>query len=342
MSFETYKQLFTEKAILNGYSQDNITNCLNYAQVLFDNKAPVIYNTTHLSQLVGYKKSYLKRAVHFNDYFYKEYHIQKKNKKGKRIISEPLPSLKEIQFWILKNILETQKVSRYAKAYIPKSSFDKALNFHKRQNIVLNLDLQDFFGTITRDQVFDVFVNIGYSNILSDLISKLCTKDNKLPQGAPSSPYLSNLIFKKYDDEISTYCNQKKIRYTRYADDLTFSGDFDSNELQEKVIEILGNKFTLNTKKTTVRKKGQRQTVNGIVVNEKSQVVIEERKRIRLQMYYIKKHGLENHIQHVKIKQKNYLDHIFGKINFILKINPVDTEFLEYKNFIIENYLKIK
>ena len=123
MNYGTYKELFTEKALNNGFSQDNINSCLLYAERLYHANIPVIYNTTHLSNLVGYKKSYLKRAVFFNQYFYKEFRINKKKGKGFRVISEPLPSLKEIQYWILHNILENLPVSKYAKAYIPKSSF---------------------------------------------------------------------------------------------------------------------------------------------------------------------------------------------------------------------------
>lgn len=343
MNFQNYQELFTEKALNNGFSKDNIKSCLCYAKNLFDNNVPVIYNTTHLSQLVGYKKNYIKRAVFFNEYFYKEYHIKKKNGKGIRIISEPLPSLKDIQYWILNNILANQPVSKFAKAYIPKSSFIKGLHFHRKQKVVLNVDIKDFFGSITKEQVYNVFFDLGYSKILSDLLSKLCTKDNKLPQGAPTSPYLSNLIFINFDNLISEYCNENesnKIRYTRYADDLSFSGNFDTKHLIEKITEILGDKFSLNKKKTTIRKQGQRQTVNGVIVNEKIQVPIEERKKIRLQIYYIKKFGLESHIRQAKIKHKNYIPYILGKINFILKVNPKDQEFIDYKKYIIETFLK--
>lgn len=340
MNYDTYKELFTEKALQYGYSKDNIEHCLSYSKKLFEHSVPVIYNTTHLSLLVGYKKSYLKRAVFFNDYFYKEYRIKKKNGKGERTISEPLPSLKEIQYWLLNNILKNLPVSRYAKAYIPKSNFIKGLHFHRKQKVVLNIDIKDFFGSINRQQVFNVFFNIGYSRILSDLFSKICTKDNKLPQGAPTSPYLSNLVFLDFDNLISLYCNEKKIRYTRYADDLSFSGDFNPIELKNKIEEILGDTFYLNPEKTTIRKQGQRQTVNGVIVNEKIQLPIEDRKKIRLQIYYIKKFGLESHIQKANIHHKNYIPHLLGKIDFALKVNPKDDEFIGYKKYLIDTFLK--
>jgi RNA-directed DNA polymerase len=104
MDFSHYKNAFIQEALKNGYSEQNIQRCLEYAELLFSNEVPVIYNTSHLSNLVGYNKTYLKKASHYLQYFYRDFEITKKNG-TKRPISEPLPSLKEIQIWILKNIL---------------------------------------------------------------------------------------------------------------------------------------------------------------------------------------------------------------------------------------------
>jgi RNA-directed DNA polymerase len=99
MDFEKYKSSFEKLASDSGYSEQNIQRCLSYARVLCDNGVPIIYNTSHLSALVGYKKGYLKRAVMYTTHFYRNFEILKKNGR-KRKISEPLPSLMEIQIWI--------------------------------------------------------------------------------------------------------------------------------------------------------------------------------------------------------------------------------------------------
>ena len=101
MEFTQYKNSFTKEAQNLGYTEQTIKHCLNYAAVLFSNHVPIIYNTSHLSGLVGYKKEYLKKAILYPNSFYRDFQILKKNGK-KRQISEPLPSLKEIQLWILK------------------------------------------------------------------------------------------------------------------------------------------------------------------------------------------------------------------------------------------------
>jgi len=334
MNFEHYQREFTLKAVESGYSEQNIIACLKYAKKLFQNNVPVIYNTSNLSALVGYNKSYLKRAVTYTPYFYREFEILKKNGR-KRKISEPLPSLKEIQLWILNNILYNIEVSRFAKAYIPKLSIKQNLTFHKGQSKVLTIDIENFFPSIKRRDVEIIFENLGYSDIVSSLIAKLCCLNGSLPQGASTSPYLSNIFLFTSDEIISKYCIDRDIRYTRYADDMTFSGDFNELELMEFVkIQINSINLKINDEKTKLMLPNSRQVVTGIVVNDKPQVLFSKRNKIRQEMYYIMKFGLENHMAKVNIKKANYVPHLLGKINFILQINPIDKEFIEYKAYL--------
>lgn len=336
MDFTKYKYDFTKEAFKKGMSKNNIQRCLDYAEILSSKDVPVIYNPSHLSALLGYKKEYLKKAALHTSYFYRDFDITKKNGK-KRSISEPLPSLKEIQVWIQKNILEKIAVSPFAKAYKPKTRLIENLKFHKNQPKVFALDLENFFPSIKVELVEKVFLELGYSKMVSMLLAKLCTRDNALPQGAPSSPYLSNLIFKEADGVISDYCKQQKIRYTRYADDLSFSGDFDENELLDKVRDVVENlNLHINNSKTKLMTPDKRQTVTGIVVNDKPQVVFSKRNELRQAMYYIKKFGFDEHRVYKEIKQANYLEHLLGRINFVLQINPKDTEFMGYKTLLID------
>jgi RNA-directed DNA polymerase len=336
MDFIQYKETFTHDAHKKGYLKQNIQRCLDYAEVLFAHAVPIIYNPTHLSFLVGYKKEFLKKASLYPKRYYRDFEIFKRNG-TKRLISEPLPSLKEIQIWILRNILYKVPVSPFAKAYKPNVSILENLRFHKNQPKVFTLDLENFFPSIGFDAVEKEFLELGYSKMVSKLLSKLCLRDGGLPQGAPTSPYLSNLIFKKADAAISDYCKQQKIRYTRYADDLSFSGDFDEKKLLHIVTETVEKlNLHINKDKTKLMPPNNRQTVTGIVVNEKPQVVFYKRNELRQVMYYIKKFGFEEHREYKEIDQKNYLEHLLGKINFVLQINPKDKEFIGYKSLLIE------
>jgi RNA-directed DNA polymerase len=346
MNFAKYCDDFTQEALKLGYSEQNLIRCLDYATVLFSHNIPVIYNLSHLAQLVGYKKEYLKKATIYGNSFYRDFEIVKKNG-TKRPISEPLPSLKEIQLWILRNILYQIPISPVAKAYKPKAKIVENLKFHRNQPKVLTVDLENFFPSIKTKAVQNVFLDLGYSKLVAKLLAKLCTKDDSLPQGAPTSPYLSNLIFKSADKLIFDFCKQRKIRYTRYADDLSFSGDFDENELLKKVTDVMQSlNFKINTDKTKLMTPDTRQTVTGIVVNQKPQVVFHKRNALRQALYYIKKFGLNEHQEYKEIRQENYLEHLLGKINFVLQINPNDTEFKDYKVFLIDlkkkNELKTK
>jgi RNA-directed DNA polymerase len=335
MNFELYSKRFTQKAIEAGYSHDIITRCLSYVKPIIDHGLPVIYNLSHFAGLVGYKTNYLTRAVFFTEFFYRHFKIEKHNG-SLREISEPLPSLKEIQQWILKEILYKAPVSKFAKAYIEGSNLKQNVHFHKGQKVVVKFDIENFFDSINRAKVEDTFKKFGYSPILSNLFGKLCCLKNRLPQGAPTSPYLSNLILRDFDDEIGKYCVQKKIRYTRYADDLTFSGiEINIAEIEQIISSLLKQlDLRLNNDKTKVMKQGQRQVVTGIVVNDKLQVERKKRKYIRQQIYYIKKHGLENHLDKIQNNKSNYIDHLLGQVNFVLSINNSDIQFKEYNKFL--------
>ena len=338
MDFKKYAKEFQDKASNVGYTSENIKRCLDYAEILIKSDLPVIYNTSHLSALVGYRKEYIKRAVIYTPHFYRDFKVKKKNGDF-RFISEPLPSLKEIQEWILINILEKIEVSSFAKAYRKKVKLIENVRFHTNQPKLVTLDLKDFFSSIKTKHVQEIFLSLGYSFQLSNLLSKLCTKENCLPQGAPTSPYISNIFFRNVDEMIIKYCLPKNIRYTRYADDLSFSGDFDEIGLisfvEEKITPL---NLSLQKEKLKIMMPNQRQTVKGIVVNKKPQVVYHKRNNIRLEMYYIMKFGFKNHMRFKNIKKSNYLEHLLGKINFVLHLNPNDREFLKYK----ENLITLK
>ncbi len=333
---QLYVKKFTEKALENGFSSDYIKNCLTYADPLLINNLPVIYNINHLSGLVGYNVSYLTRAVKFQKFFYRKFEVDKRNGE-KRTLYEPLPSLKEIQIWILNEILYKCKVSRYAKAYVPKRSIKEHTIYHTDEPFVLTLDIKEFFKSIKFKLVESLFHNMGYSVKMSNLFTKLCFLENELPQGAPTSPYISNLILKDFDNEVSNYCMINKIKYTRYADDLAFSGNLNADEIEKLVRdELLKIGLELNDNKRKLMKPNQPQLISGIIVNKKAQLPKEVRNKLRIEMYYIKKFGLENHMERTNQTKSNYLKHILGKVNYVLQINPRDKEFIEYKKHLHE------
>ncbi|MCC9136997.1 reverse transcriptase domain-containing protein [Pontibacter silvestris] len=341
MNWVKYQTNFINRASDRGLDEGTINFLLAYAKALYDNELPIIFDKYHLANLVGYKVSYLERATKNTSRFYKTYEVPKKQG-GKRIISEPLPSLKHIQKWILVEILNKLKPSKYAKAFIKRRNTKSNAVFHRNKNIVLTIDIKDFFGSIKAPAIIDLFKKLGYTNHLSCLLGDLCTLNGKLPQGASTSPALSNLIFFEVDNKISDYCSSNNIFYSRYADDLTFSGDFNVGKMITFVRECFNEaNFTINEEKLRTRRPHQRQEVTGIVVNQKLQAPKDYRRHFRQEVYYIKKYGLQGHLEFIKEKRNNYLLHLIGKGNYIYFLNKNDIYVKESLIFLKELYFKM-
>lgn len=156
------------------------------------------------------------------DHAYRTYEVSKKSG-GKRLIAQPNRALKAVQAWILRNILNKLSSSSYSKGFdLGTSILENALP-HQGANYVLTLDLENFFPSITANKVFGVFSSVGYSKKISAVLTNLCVFQGALPQGAPTSPKLANLVCAKLDARIHGYAGPRGIVYTRYADDITLS-----------------------------------------------------------------------------------------------------------------------
>lgn len=270
---------------------------------------------------------------------YKVYKIKKRNGKY-RTIYEPNSMLKQIQKQILINILNNKSISKYAKAYHKGISLKDNAIPHINKKIILKLDIKNFFENISSLDVYNSCFSIEYfPKSVGFILTYLCTYDNHLTQGSPTSAYISNLIMKEFDEEIGNWCNINDISYTRYSDDMTFSGNFNPSELIIKIRKMLYKLgLELNNDKIHIVNKSQSQSVTGIIVNEKLQVNAKYRNKIRQEMYYIKKFGLKSHLNkcNININELKYLDKLYGRILYVLQINKFDQEFLKYKKFIEE------
>ena len=322
--WNNYRRQFVSEAKVNSFNTELINICLIYAKKLYDDKLPIIFDLEHFSQLVGYDIFYILGASNETARYYRHFQIKKKSGKM-RDIDEPLPSLKEIQNWLYEEILSNVKISKAAKAYVKKQSIRDNARFHKGQKIVYTIDLKNFFGEISSKRVNYIFKKLGYSKALAKLFTELCCLDGSLPQGAPTSPVLSNIVFIPIDQRIWGYCKERKIRYTRYADDLTFSGDFEINHLHIFLKTVLReNHFKINNSKTRVMRRNAQQRVTGVVVNDKLQVPKKIRKKLRQEVYYLEKFGVEAHLSKIAEKRAYHIEHLMGVANHILHINPKD------------------
>lgn len=336
MDWKALRKAIVEECKSQRKSEEYTKKYISYCRNLYKQNLPIISSPAHFSMLVGLDHDYVCRMAFSQKHFYRHFTILKANGK-ERPIDEPLPDLKHVQHWILSNILEKISISPYAKAFVRKRGVKENARFHRAQSVVVTMDIKDFFPSIKIHSVFEIFKNLGYSGDVSSFLANLCCYENCLPQGAPTSPYLSNLRLKNFDEHISSYTKEQKIRYTRYADDLTFSGSFNHHHLIKNVSAWLFEEgFVINTSKTRVARKNARQEVTGIVVNSHMQVSKTERKKIRQEVYYIKKYGLDSHLSAIGETRQNYLNHLLGKINYAHYVNPKDAEIHEYYLYIKE------
>ena len=252
-----------------------------------------------------------------------------------RILSIPDEPLKKIQRAIAEKLLAYEPVSIYAKAYKPTSNIRKNAICHVGKEKLLKLDIYKFFDSINYSLVKEkVFPSNKYSEQIRILLSLLCYKGEALPQGAPTSPIISNIIMRDFDQTVGEWCKEKKISYSRYCDDMAFSGSFDEADVIEFVTDKLKSLgFILNKKKTRCFSGGDKKTVTGIVVNEKINTQKSYRKQIRQEVFYCKKFGVKEHLSRIGNSEEpyNYLLHLLGQINYVLQITPDNKEFLNYK-----------
>lgn len=257
---------------------------------------------------------------------------------GKRILYMPDALLKGIQRNILNHVLYGMHISPYAKAYYKNAGILENAKPHVNKRVVLKLDIKDFFGSITFQMVKErIFREEYFPESISILLTILCGYKGVIPQGAPTSPMISNIILREFDEIVGNWCKESNIVYTRYCDDMTFSGTFDKNDILSFIkqeLALLG--FQLNDKKTKLFTLNQRQMITGIVVNEKLNTTREYRKNIRKEIYYCKKYGIENHLKfnHIDMERKEYLNSLKGKTLFVLHVDKKNQEFQKYLKWI--------
>lgn len=274
----------------------------------------------------------------------KHYHnvLIPKRDGSKRKLSVPDLILKRVQKSIADNILSQYPVSSYAKAYKIGSNVQHNAQPHVGKKKILKLDIEGFFDHILYSQVKNVvFCEEKFAEPIRVLLTMLCYYKESLPQGAPTSPAITNIIMYDFDETVGAFCDEKKIAYTRYCDDMTFSGDFDEGEVIAFVKgELCKLGLFLKNRKTAVIPASKRQTVTGIVVNEKMNITKEYKKKIRQEIHYIQKFGLDGHVSRCKIADKQqYVLSLRGRIAFVLQTTPNDSEFLEYKKILAEKRL---
>lgn len=302
---------------------------------------------------------------------YKEF-ILKKKSGGTRTILAPVSTLKILQRkfnYVLSLIYEPKPPVR---GFYPGMSILQNARSHIKSNLVLNLDFHEFFPSINFGRVRGLLMAEPY-NLPSEaatVLAQIACYNNQLPQGAPTSPIISNMICAKLDGQLLRMARKERAVYTRYADDITFSTyrrKFSNNiitadqesgtdiaeiKLGDELIRIiLENGFRINNRKTRIFNHYRRQEVTGLVVNERVNVNRRFIRKVRAMLYAWKEHGLEKasneYFQKYDSKQRGgpyepkFSEIVYGRINFIRMIrgekDVIVRRFMNRYNILIGN-----
>ena len=320
-----------------GISRDLIDSYIPYIIKLQKNGIPVIFEKQHLAHLIGIKERVLDKIVISSGKFYREFSIPKKNG-GVRDIKSPYPSLLLCQKWIYKNILLKDEPHSNCHGFTPSRSIVTNAKMHVNQKCILKMDLKDFFPSIPINWVINYFISVGYTQNVAFSLASICCYNRKLAQGAATSPYLSNLLLKNFDHRIVALCSKYNITYSRYADDLTFSGEYIPhyfNLIVEDIIESYS--LTLNKEKTRLMINTNQKIVTGVSVSGVDISLPRKYKRkVKNELHFIMKYGYVSHINNLKIKDPNYLLSLLGKVNFWLQIEPHNDLASMGKNYLLK------
>lgn len=251
---------------------------------------PVIQTMEDFSQVSHISKYTLYQLSVNSDKHYKTYSIKKKSGKL-RTISQPSKRLKGLQSWVLVHILNHLRVSSSCKGFEKGTSIADNASSHKGANSLLTIDLEDFFPTITQKQIFNVFKALGYNNMIAVALSNICTYNETLPQGSPCSPKLANLVTWKLDIRIQGYVGKRGITYTRYADDLSFSGLHPRKTVQiiPMIKEIIADEnFKINSAKTRIAGASRAKVVTGLILSGETFGIGKKKfKLVRSKIYHL-------------------------------------------------------
>lgn len=291
---------------------------------------------------------------------YQSFSIRKRSG-GRRFIHVPNPALMVVQRWINNHILQEVKPHRASHAFTRNSSIKKCAQIHCGSAWVVKLDIADFFESVSEIQVFHVFRGMGYSPLVAFELARICTIRTPthsprqyfkqwlvrrinhtiyayndrylgyLPQGAPTSPLLANLVMSQCDKELSEIAVAFGMRYTRYSDDLTFSsqdpalGRDACRKLIFEAYAVLSRAgYRPNARKSSIVPPSARKLVLGLTIDGAEPGLTKEFKdRLRQHLYFLEKFGAIDHAFNRKFDSVwGMKAHIKGLIDFAKMIEP--------------------
>ncbi|MFF3026258.1 reverse transcriptase family protein [Microbacterium sp. NPDC057944] len=346
----------------HGLDPDSTSAYIRRLEILRATGSPALLTLNHLALSANVDWAELRGIVRRSSAPYRPIRIRKKSG-GHRDLLSPNDELLKVQRWVLDNILVHSPRHPDSFAYFEKVTTRECAERHVGATWMLKTDLHDFFPSVTERQVYRVFLELGYSPLLSFELARLCTWPNQrtsvaslspndtrpyartvegvLPQGAPTSGALANAVSRGLDRGLSRLALRHGLVYTRYSDDITLSGSGSFSRkyaaaLIPKVRAIVERSgFNLHQKKTRIIPPGARKLVLGIMVTESGLAIMpEQKRRVDLYIHSVAKYGPVEFAKHRKFESAlAMINHVEGWLAYLYHIDAAWTRTRSVKWF---------
>lgn len=293
-----------------------------------------IQNNQELSLLMRWRSAQLltllgrNKRSHYSTLF-----IRKRGASGRlRKLFNPDRLMRTAQYLILNRVLEQVPIPDYIHAFERGRSIPAMAQQHVGKGVVISLDLKDFFTSIKQRHLQEIFEHLGIAPTPARTLSEICTYDSFVPQGALTSPKLSNIVSSlTFGPILKEYCDERGLTLSIYADDITISADADivaergilsAHEIIGYVSQcVAGFGFRINRQKTKIMRPFQRQYVCGVVVNQKTNLQQRERRRLRAIVHNCQVNGIETEAAKNNLSPETFISQVTGKINWFAQLN---------------------
>ncbi len=271
-----------------------------------------IRNIGHLAQRINFPEELLYQISSNPAQYYKPEIKEPKKSGGFRVINPPFEVLKKIQKKINRLLQEVKIPPSFYGGVLDKSNILNAAQ-HLNKKHVACFDIKDFFPSISSGRTKSLFISLGCTVPVASLLTKMTTLRGRVPQGAPTSTTLANLVLARHEKRFRALAQQNGLTITFFVDDVTFSGDIDVARFKNLIMSIFNDiGFQVKPEKLEFHSRSERQMVTGLVVNKKPNLIKKDIKKLRARVHQF---GLGR-------IPKSEASSIEGKLHYLNRVNP--------------------
>ena len=306
------------------------TAAATYGRKLVARGLPPLFDLAHLAYVCDMPWHRVRDILATVETEYTSFRLPKRGG-GSRVIHAPSRDLKHIQRWIARYVLAQIPLHQDVHGFRTGRTIVTNAKPHVGQPSILRLDITDFFGSTPAAKAQSVFARLGYTRSLTQAFTRLATLQGALPQGAPTSPALANAVAGPLDRRLAGAATAYDATYTRYADDVTFSGaQTAAPALRRLVHKIMTDEgYTPNPDKVKMIPRSGQQRVTGLVVNgERPSFPRQRRRWLRQEVHYLVRHGEAAHTHTRGYARLNYRDWIYGHVCALMLAHEAEAKSL--------------